>query len=65
MSVALRLADDIDVGRGSTIARAHNRPTVSSSFACELRWMSEQPHRPPMFLGDESVLTALCFEHAP
>jgi len=43
MSVALRLADDIDVGRGSTIVRAHNQPTVSASFECLLCWMSEQP----------------------
>ena len=27
MSVALRLRDDIDVGRGSTIVRPHNQPT--------------------------------------
>ncbi len=43
MSVALRLADDIDVGRGSTIVRAHNQPTVSREFECLLCWMSEQP----------------------
>jgi bifunctional enzyme CysN/CysC len=46
MSVALRLTDDIDVGRGSTIARAHNQPTVSSSFEALLCWMSEQPLHP-------------------
>jgi bifunctional enzyme CysN/CysC len=43
MSVALRLADDIDVGRGSTIVRTHNQPSVSNSFECLLCWMSEQP----------------------
>jgi bifunctional enzyme CysN/CysC len=43
MSVALRLEDDIDVGRGSTIARAQNQPTVSSGFEALLCWMSEQP----------------------
>src|SRR5262249_14251862 len=43
MSVALRLSDDIDVGRGSMIARTHNQPTVSNSFQCLLCWMSEQP----------------------
>jgi bifunctional enzyme CysN/CysC len=43
MSVALRLADDIDVGRGSTIVRAHNQPTVSNRFEALLCWMSEQP----------------------
>jgi bifunctional enzyme CysN/CysC len=43
MSVALRLNDDIDVGRGSTIVRTQNQPTVSSRFECQLCWMSEQP----------------------
>jgi bifunctional enzyme CysN/CysC len=46
MSVALRLTDDIDVGRGSTIARTQNQPAVSSSFECLLCWMSEQPLHP-------------------
>jgi bifunctional enzyme CysN/CysC len=46
MSVALRLSDDLDVGRGSTIARAHNQPSVASSFECVLCWMSEQPLDP-------------------
>ena len=46
MSVALRLTDDIDVSRGSTIARAHNQPAVASSFECQLCWMSEQPLSP-------------------
>jgi bifunctional enzyme CysN/CysC len=43
MSVALRLTDDIDVGRGSTIVRTQNQPTVSSRFECQLCWMSEEP----------------------
>jgi bifunctional enzyme CysN/CysC len=43
MSVALRLADDIDVGRGSTIVRPQNQPTVSNSFEALLCWMSEEP----------------------
>jgi bifunctional enzyme CysN/CysC len=46
MSVALRLTDDIDVSRGSMIARAHNQPSVASSFECLLCWMSEQPLQP-------------------
>jgi bifunctional enzyme CysN/CysC len=46
MSVALRLADDIDVGRGSTIVRTHNQPTVSNRFECLVCWMSEQPLSP-------------------
>jgi bifunctional enzyme CysN/CysC len=43
MSVAIRLTDDIDVGRGSTIVRPHNQPTTANSFECLLCWMSEQP----------------------
>src|ERR1700722_19947382 len=43
MSVALRLADDIDVGRGSMIVRTQNQPTVSGRFECLMCWMSEQP----------------------
>jgi bifunctional enzyme CysN/CysC len=46
MSVALRLADDIDVGRGSTIVRAQNQPTVSNRFEALLCWMSERPLDP-------------------
>ncbi len=46
MSVALRLADDVDVSRGSTIARTHNQPAVSGSFESLLCWMSEQPLDP-------------------
>jgi bifunctional enzyme CysN/CysC len=46
MSVALRLSDDIDVGRGSTIVRTQNQPTVSNSFECLMCWMSEQPLSP-------------------
>jgi bifunctional enzyme CysN/CysC len=43
MSVAIRLADDIDVSRGSTIVRPQNQPTVSNGFECLLCWMSEEP----------------------
>jgi bifunctional enzyme CysN/CysC len=46
MSVALRLTDDIDVSRGSTIVRSHNQPTVSSSFESLICWMSEHPLDP-------------------
>jgi len=46
MSVAVRLEDDIEAGRGSMIVRAHNQPTVSSTFECLLCWMSEQPFDP-------------------
>jgi len=46
MSVALRLTDDIDVSRGSTIVRSQNQPTVANSFECLVCWMSEHPLSP-------------------
>jgi bifunctional enzyme CysN/CysC len=46
MSVAVRLADDIDVGRGSTIVRPQNQPTVAARFEALLCWMSERPLDP-------------------
>ncbi len=46
MSVALRLTDDIDISRGSTIVRTHNQPTVSQRFECLICWMSEEPLSP-------------------
>ncbi len=46
MSVALRLTDDIDVGRGSTIVRTQNQPTVANRFEALVCWMSEQPLSP-------------------
>jgi bifunctional enzyme CysN/CysC len=46
MSVALRLTHDVDVGRGSVIARPHNQPTVASAFESLLCWMSERPLDP-------------------
>ncbi|HWG09819.1 MAG TPA: adenylyl-sulfate kinase [Solirubrobacteraceae bacterium] len=46
MSVAVRLADDIDVGRGSTIVRPQNQPTVATRFEALLCWMSERPLDP-------------------
>ena len=46
MSVALRLADEVDAGRGSTIARPHNQPAVASSFESLMCWMSERPLDP-------------------
>ena len=43
MSVAVRLTDDIDVGRGSTIVRTHNQPSVANRFEALVCWMAEQP----------------------
>jgi bifunctional enzyme CysN/CysC len=60
MSVAIRLADDIDVSRGSTIVRTQNQPTVSSRFECLMCWMSEQPLSPSRrYLVKHTTRTAM------
>ncbi|MHB8531866.1 MAG: adenylyl-sulfate kinase, partial [Solirubrobacteraceae bacterium] len=60
MSVALRLADDIDAGRGSTIVRTHNQPTVANRFECLMCWMSEQPlNRSRRYLVKHTTRTAM------
>ncbi|HEX8714651.1 MAG TPA: adenylyl-sulfate kinase [Solirubrobacteraceae bacterium] len=60
MSVALRLADDIDVGRGSTIVRPQNQPTVSGRFEALLCWMSERPlDRQRRYLVKHTTRTAM------
>ncbi len=60
MSVALRLADDVDVSRGSTIVRTQNQPTVASRFECLMCWMSEQPLQPGRrYLVKHTTRTAL------
>jgi bifunctional enzyme CysN/CysC len=60
MSVALRLSDDIDVGRGSMIVRTHNQPTVATRFECLMCWMSEEPLSPRRrYLVKHTTRTAL------
>jgi bifunctional enzyme CysN/CysC len=46
MSVTLRLADDLDVSRGDTIARVGNQPTVATAIEATVCWMSDRPLRP-------------------
>ena len=41
MAVTLRLADDIDIGRGDMISRRHNRPTVGQDLDAMVCWMAE------------------------
>ncbi len=60
MSVAVRLADDVDVGRGSTIVRTQNQPTVSSRFEALLCWMAERPLTPGRrYLVKQTTRTAM------
>jgi bifunctional enzyme CysN/CysC len=60
MSVAVRLSDDIDVSRGSTIVRTNNQPTFSNRFECLMCWMSEQPLTPDRrYLVKHTTRTAM------
>jgi bifunctional enzyme CysN/CysC len=60
MSVALRLADDIDISRGSTIVRPQNQPSVAASFECLMCWMSEQAMSPSRrYLVKHTTRTAM------
>jgi bifunctional enzyme CysN/CysC len=45
MSVALRLADDLDVSRGDMICRVHNRPSVGQDIDAMVTWLTETPLR--------------------
>jgi bifunctional enzyme CysN/CysC len=42
MSVAIRLADDLDVSRGDLICRPHNRPEVGQDIDAMVCWMAER-----------------------
>lgn len=46
MSVAIRLTDDVDVGRGEVIASAARPPRTSQEISARLCWMAEQPLQP-------------------
>ena len=41
MSVAVRLADDLDVSRGDMICRPHNQPRVAQDIEAMLCWLAE------------------------
>jgi bifunctional enzyme CysN/CysC len=43
MSVAVRLADELDVSRGDLIAVPDNRPTVASALEAHVCWMADAP----------------------
>jgi bifunctional enzyme CysN/CysC len=44
-SVALTLADEIDVSRGDMIVSRENQPAVTSRLECILCWLNEEPAR--------------------
>jgi len=43
MSVGIRLADDLDIGRGDMLARPHNAPIVTQDVDAMVCWFSERP----------------------
>jgi bifunctional enzyme CysN/CysC len=43
MSVAMRLADDLDISRGDMICRAQNRPSVGQDIDAMITWMADSP----------------------
>jgi len=45
MSVAIRLADDLDVSRGDMICRVQNRPSVGQDLDAMVAWLAETPMR--------------------
>ena len=47
MSVAVRLADDLDISRGDMICRPNNRPTVGQDIDAMVCWMTEQSKLAP------------------
>ena len=46
MSVALRLADQIDISRGDMIVEAEDQPTVARELEAHVCWMSSKPLAP-------------------
>ncbi len=43
MSVIVRLADDVDVGRGDMLSRPGNQPTVTQDVDATVCWMIDRP----------------------
>jgi bifunctional enzyme CysN/CysC len=46
MSVAVRLADEIDISRGDMLCRPHNAPTPAQNIDAMVCWMTERPLQP-------------------
>jgi sulfate adenylyltransferase subunit 1 len=46
MSVAITLADDIDVARGDMLVRSNNVPELSQEFDIMMCWLNDQPSMP-------------------
>jgi sulfate adenylyltransferase subunit 1 (EFTu-like GTPase family) len=50
-SVAIRLADDIDVARGDMLADPEKPPAVARELVARVCWMSERPLEPRARIG--------------
>ena len=46
MSVVIRLADDLDIGRGDLLARPGNQPLVTQDVEATVCWMVDKPLTP-------------------
>ena len=51
MSVTVRLIDDLDLGRGTMLARTNNQPRVDQDLEAMVCWMSERPLTSGAMLG--------------
>jgi sulfate adenylyltransferase subunit 1 (EFTu-like GTPase family) len=45
MSVTVRLADDLDVGRGDVLCRPEDAPAPTRQIDADLCWMADEPLR--------------------
>jgi bifunctional enzyme CysN/CysC len=50
-SVSIRLADDLDAGRGDLLCRPNNAPVVTQDVDAMVCWFNERPLREGMVLG--------------
>lgn len=46
MSVALRLADEVDISRGDMVVEAEDQPVSARELEAMVCWMSDQPMQP-------------------
>jgi sulfate adenylyltransferase subunit 1 len=56
-SVVLRLADDLDVGRGDLLAPADDPPVPARAFAATVCWLAEEPFAPRRWLLKHTTRT--------
>ena len=46
MSVAITLADDVDISRGDMIVKSNNSPSVLQDVSAMMCWLNDRPARP-------------------